>query len=327
MSTDDLIKLNDDDQPISFREESIETETSSQSAMIKKVWKILIVDDEPEIHRITKMVLRDYTYKGYPFLFFSAYSRKEATELLSKEDDIALVLLDVVMESDDAGLLCVKDIRETLNNLDVRIILRTGQPGQAPEQEVIVNYDINDYKLKTDMTSKKLFTAVIASLRTYQYITILNHSRRGLERIITATGSLFEYQSFSLFASGILEQMISILELDESSLFLNFSCLSAFQQKSNKDYRIVAATGKFSGIEDQNLTEAIPEEIKTKLFEVIRKRESRFEHNSYIGYFENKNEEHTLLYLTWQNEISDVDLKLITLFVSNVSIAFEKILN
>jgi len=42
------------------------------------------------------------------------------------------VLLDVIMETDQAGLDLVEFIRDTLKNETVRIILRTGQPGQAP---------------------------------------------------------------------------------------------------------------------------------------------------------------------------------------------------
>lgn len=133
-------------------------------------WKILIVDDEPEIHRVTKLVLTDFSYLDRKIQFISAFSKEEARTLLQDNPDIAVILLDVVMEEDDSGLQLVREIREHEKNNFVRIILRTGQPGQAPEKSVIVNYDINDYKAKAELTSEKLFTTVVASLRSYELL-------------------------------------------------------------------------------------------------------------------------------------------------------------
>ncbi len=325
MAENEMMTFSDDEDGIISFSNDQTVEESSSDQRIKSSWKILIVDDEPEIHRITQMVLRDYKFKDIPFSFYNAYSRKEAIEVLTKEKDIALILLDVVMETDDAGLQCVMDIREKLKNHDVRIILRTGQPGQAPEEKVIVDYDINDYKLKTDLTSSKLFTSVVSSLRTYNHLRILNHSRRGLERIIRGTGNLLEYESFYIFASGILEQLISILQLDENSLYMDFSSLSAYSTDSTDQFKIVAATGEFSEIEGKNLIDVLPERILNDILETVKKRESRFKENSYTGYFKKKDGGHTILYLAWKKELSEDDIQLITLFNSNVTIAFERL--
>jgi CheY-like chemotaxis protein len=114
-------------------------------------WNVLIVDDEESIHAITELVLNNFRFDEHPLHFFNAYSAKEAREILVEQNDIALVLLDVVMESEDAGLELVKYIRNELQNQMVRIVLRTGQPGSAPEEEVITSYDINDYKIKQNL--------------------------------------------------------------------------------------------------------------------------------------------------------------------------------
>ena len=129
-------------------------------------WKILIVDDEAEVHDVTRLVLSGFQFKGRGLCFLDAFTGGEARQLLAQHPDIALILLDVVMEENDTGLALVKYIREELGNRFVRIILRTGQPGQAPEERVIVEYDINDYKEKTELTAQKLVTTVVAALRT-----------------------------------------------------------------------------------------------------------------------------------------------------------------
>ncbi|WP_018249109.1 PP2C family protein-serine/threonine phosphatase [Orenia marismortui] len=146
-------------------------------------WKILIVDDEKEIHRITELVLNDVDFEGKGIEFINAYSAKQAKEIIDSESDIAVILLDVVMENEDSGLNLVKYIRDDLKNNLVQIILRTGHSGQAPERELIKAYDINDYKEKTELTSQKLYTTVMTSLRSYYNLRKLKETVATKERI------------------------------------------------------------------------------------------------------------------------------------------------
>jgi CheY-like chemotaxis protein len=139
---------------------------------------MLVVDDEPGIHEVTRLALRSLNFAGRPLQIISAYSGQEAYALLGERDDVAVILLDVVMESETAGLDLVKAIRRDLGNTDVRIILRTGQPGQAPEETVIIDYDINDYKAKSELTRSHLMTSVISALRGWRDIQELHQYRR-----------------------------------------------------------------------------------------------------------------------------------------------------
>jgi PAS domain S-box-containing protein len=143
-------------------------------------WRILIVDDDKDVHLMTQFALLNVVFMNRPLELLSAYSGGEAFSMLKELDDIALVLLDVVMETSDAGLVLAKQIRDVLNNHLVRVVLRTGQPGQAPEQRVIVDYDINDYKGKAELTKQKLFTTVIASLRSYDNLLTIARSKEAL---------------------------------------------------------------------------------------------------------------------------------------------------
>lgn len=145
-------------------------------------WKICIVDDEEEVHSVTRFALGGYTYLGRGLEYVSAYSGEGAKELLRQHDDIAVILLDVVMEEEDAGFKLVEHIRNEMGNKLVRIILRTGQPGVAPEEEAIFKYDINDYKDKTELTDKKLFAAITTALRSYSDIMTIEYLRQNLEK-------------------------------------------------------------------------------------------------------------------------------------------------
>ncbi len=145
------------------------------------VWRVLIVDDDADMHHVTRLVLSDFRFQDRPLELISAYSGKEAYDILSKPNDIALVLLDVVMETEDAGLVLTRQIREKLKNQLVRIVLRTGQSGKAPETEVVAEYDINDYKDKSELTVQKLRTTVISSLRAYSNLLEMHQNLKKRE--------------------------------------------------------------------------------------------------------------------------------------------------
>ena len=197
----------------------------AKSAPALAPWKVLLVDDEPDIHDITKLTLNRFRLDGRALAFLHAYSGAEAKQILARETDIALVFLDVVMENDDSGLEVARWMRAELNNTFTRIVLRTGQPGQAPEERVIIDYDINDYKEKTELDRTKLFTTTFAALRAYRDIMQVEQARKvqlsyreGLERVIAASAHLFQQRNLKDFANGLLQQVVALLRLEHSML-------------------------------------------------------------------------------------------------------------
>ena len=171
-----------DDDILVFASE--ETDDSAEIINLEEAWKIMIVDDEPTVHQVTQLALKNFIFDGKPLAFLSAYSTQEAKELIASHPHTALILLDVVMDTNDAGLQVIQYIREKLENKRVRIILRTGQPGEAPEESVIINYDINDYKLKVELTRQKLITTTIAALRSYRDFTIIEEQSTQLAQAL-----------------------------------------------------------------------------------------------------------------------------------------------
>ncbi|MGD9638458.1 MAG: response regulator [Alphaproteobacteria bacterium] len=156
-------------------------DTKSKNSDMQKPWNILVVDDEESVHAVTKMVLNDFIFMDRPIKIFNAYSTKAAQKIIQNENDIAIILLDVILETPHAGLDFVKFVRDKVKNDKVRIILRTGQPGEAPENEVIIQYDINDYKYKTELTEPRLIAVIAASLRSYNAFCRLEQNKIALE--------------------------------------------------------------------------------------------------------------------------------------------------
>jgi diguanylate cyclase len=184
-----LSSLLPEDEPLIFLEEDdLGSQAEEKMELLSSAcghWKILIVDDEPDVHLATELALKNFQFQGKSLSFHSAYSSHEGKNMISAEHaDAALILLDVVMETNDAGLQMVQYIREELQNRHVRIILRTGQPGEAPEESVILNYDINDYKLKIELTRQKLMTTTVSALRSYRDIVTIDEQRQQLEETL-----------------------------------------------------------------------------------------------------------------------------------------------
>src|SRR6478736_2730124 len=204
-------------------------------------WKIAVIDDEPAVHDGTRFALSDYRLNGQGLEILSAYSAAEGRELMRRHADVAVVLLDVIMESDTAGLGLVEYIRNDLKNETVRIILRTGQPGQAPERRVIVDYDINDYKAKTELTADKLFTALTAALRSHQQLERMVETRRGLEIIVEAASTLFDFKSMQRLAEGVLTQIGSLLMADCAGILVLRDSGSP-----EKGYSVLAGSGVYA---------------------------------------------------------------------------------
>lgn len=282
----------------------------AESVHIKQGWKVLIVDDEPEVHRITKMTLAQFLFDNKPIEFLHAYTGTEAKAIMANEPDIALILLDVVMETDSAGLDVVRYVRTELHNPQVRIVLRTGQPGQAPEDDVVANFDINDYKDKTELTSQKLRTLIRASLRSYRDICTLEHNRKGLEKVIAASQGIFEKQALKQFAEGTLDQLSALLALEETSLF---------QLKQNA-YEI----------RNTDVEPILNEEDQTHyrnsavIQQALVNKQNVFRDNELVIYC--KNPRHSLIFhIEGTRPLSQMDTYLLNLFTENIIIALENI--
>jgi response regulator RpfG family c-di-GMP phosphodiesterase len=298
--------------------------TPSKSPVNLAPWKVLLVDDEPDIHDVTKLTLRRFELDDRGLEFLDAYSGIEAKEILLKEHDIALVFLDVVMETEHSGLELARWIRQDLKNLFTRIILRTGQPGQAPEERVIVDYDINDYREKTDLDRTKLFTATYAALRAYRDITAVEEGRKiqvahreGLERVLIASTHVFQQRNMHDFAKGLLEQVVTLLNLDHSMLL---RVQGASGVVGSEDYEVLAKVGTF---DDEHL---FSPKLLENLHEVTMNHISHFSDDTYIGYFPSESGKASLLVLQGVDKISELDAKLLEVFSAGISVAFENIL-
>ncbi|MDC7787391.1 DUF3369 domain-containing protein [Rhodoplanes sp. TEM] len=283
-------------------------------------WKIMVIDDEPAVHDGTRFALADYTLNGQGLEILSAYSAEEGRALLPRHPDTAVVLLDVIMESETAGLDLVDFIRNELKNETIRIILRTGQPGQAPERRVIVDYDINDYKAKTELTADKLFTSLTAALRSWQQLQRMVETRRGLEIIVDAASTLYDFKSIQRLAEGVLVQLASLLNVDCDGI------LVVHENGRENPVSVLAAAGCYARHVGQNGVSALDADLRQVVEEAFRRRTHQFTPAWSVLFIRTSSEREVVVVLHVTRPLSDTDRTLVEIFTSKLSIAFDNVI-
>ena len=304
---DDLLEIIEDDEP----EENLKPEL---------FWKILIVDDDEEVHRATLFALKKVELLGRKLKMLHAYSAAEARKVLSAEEDIAVILLDVVMEHNEAGLELVGVIRDELQLDEVRIILRTGQPGYAPETEVITEYDINDYRSKSELTQTRLITSLVSALRSYQQIKTISNSRKGLTQIIEATNDLLTRDGLHHFASGIITQLSSFFSMSLDGLI----AVRRQENETTDTIKIIAAGDRYQNMINLELSELHDDHIEAMILQSLRTGINLLEKHEAVLYFAGK-EQTIAAYVTADQEIPRPEQELLHLFCHNIGMCSDNL--
>lgn len=298
----------------------------ASSTAHQRAWKILIVDDEQSVHEVTHLTLDQFSFEGHPLEFVSAYSGAEAKAAIAAHPDTALILLDVVMETDDAGLEVARYIRKELGNHQVRIVLRTGQPGQAPEEQVVRDYDINDYREKTELTRRKFFTTVYSALRGYRDIVTIEHNRIGLEKVIASSSSIFKMRSLDQFISGLMTQVLSVLKLDDNANTEEASAFMVAQEsKTPENPTVLTGSGKFSGVRMQPLSEVGDDVAQQRILDTLGKQTSQYYDDACAFMFKNQCGRQGLIYVSEACSLDDAQKRLLDMFCSNICIAYSNV--
>ena len=290
-------------------------------AELGPAWKIAIIDDDAAVHEGTRFALYDYNLNGQGLEILSAHSAAEGRELLRSHPDVAVVLLDVVMETDSAGLELVDFIRTELKNESVRIILRTGQPGQAPERQVIVDYDINDYKAKTELTADKLFTALTAALRGYLQLQRMVETRRGLEMIIEGASTLYDFKSMQLLAEGVLTQIASLLNVECGGILV-LRDAGGTQEK----FSVLAGSGCYRRFSGAASAGALDDILQHAVLSAFERRSHQFLPKLSVLYIRTASRREVVVVLETARQMSSTDRALVEVFCSRLSVAFDNVI-
>jgi len=305
-----------------FKEESEQDEVSKPNKVNKKTWRILVVDDDDAIHQITRLVLVGANIEHRPLDIVSAYSSAEAKEILTHDDSFCMAFVDVVMETDHAGLELVEWIRKEKKNQAIRLILRTGQAGNAPEAKVIKEFDINDYKEKTDFTAGKMTTTVYASIRAYRDIMTIQRSLDAFKQLIKSTHDLLKINQFRLFGSAALNHLLTLMDVDSSALYIARTQQDFDEEKTNL---IIACTGKYVSESDSLDNSDINEDVKKLIQQAFNEKSHVSGGEYFVGYYETSPNASSVLYIEFEDDAEQFRSSLAELFATNVALILESL--
>jgi diguanylate cyclase (GGDEF)-like protein len=286
-------------------------------------WKLLVVDDDLEVHNVTRFVLQEQKILGRALNLIYSDSAAHAKEQLYRHPDVAVALIDVVMETDRSGLDLVGYIRDDLKMNECRLILRTGQPGYAPELTVIQDYDINDYRTKSELTHTRLITAVSTAIRSYEQLHALAEHRRGLELIIRAASDLLEQHAIADLAEGVLTQLAALLNLSPNGIVVTHRGSPIFDDQK-KTY-IVGASGIHAQYIAQPLETLTDSRIVRAIETCIQQKAHIFDHNHTVLYLQTTRGQDAAIFLDTGEALADIDRQLLDIFVTNMAACFRNV--
>lgn len=311
------------DDELLFGPEDGAVTTAVPSRLSGLPWPVLVVDDDPQVHAMTAVLLRDFDFDGRPFEVVSALSAEEAKAVLAQRPDLPVALLDVVMETEDAGLKLVRHIREELGNRRMRIILRTGQPGQAPERDVIVGYDINDYKAKSELTAQRLFTALVSALRAWRDIVTIERNRQGLERILSASAQLFEIRQMRSFIERLAEQIAHVV--DHGSAPAVLACRPAARADGGLIVELVAGLGPFARSIGMPVGDVLPAPAAAEVADALATQRNLYHGDRCVLVFRTREHGLTVFRLERAEPYTADEQRLLELFCNRVAIGFDNV--
>lgn len=282
-------------------------------------WRVMVVDDDPDVHEATRLALKGQVILGRRLELLHAGSAAEAAALLLRVPDVAVLLLDVVMETPDAGLALVRQLRDDTAWRHLRIVLRTGQPGQAPELATMAAYDINDYEAKSELTRIRLQTVLTTNIRAHAQVRALEATRLGLQLIVQGSASLSRMRGLARYAQGVVTQICAVLGMEPEGLV----CAQAEAGRVD-EARIVAAAGAHGPLVGQPLRAVEAAPLRDRLAQCLREGRNLLDDGICL-YFRQADGRAVAALVGGRQPLSVTEMQLLRIFCANIAVGFENL--
>lgn len=276
-------------------------------------WRVLLVDDDENMHVSLAIALENATILGRSLELLHAYSTEHAQDIIRNETGIAVAYLAAVMESKDACFDLVRYIREKLGLLDVRIILLTGQSGCQLTRAIIQDYDINDYRTKSELTSINLYVMLTAAIGYYAQLCAINANRQGLEMLVSNNADLMVLQDVGEFASLVLLQTTTLFKSRADGLV----CTS--YTETNRKFRIEAAAGRFAKYQSLLLADLDQQEIVTQVVRAIETKSHACQADGATLFIGARLGAEMVIYLANPAPFNEIQRQLLTVLCANIA--------
>ena len=289
------------------------------------VWRVLAVDDDPKFQRSLAFALANMELMGRSIELVQAYSMAEAAALLGQDPHFAVVLVDVVMETEDAGLRLIKAVREILGVSETRFILLTGQPGMAPAESVMQDYDLSDYVLKSDLATRGIRNILTAAVRNYHQLKTISAARRGLQLIVESSNRLLGIRNLSQIASATLSEIATLINVpDEGLVCVNRAAAVGLAEGTEEPEPItITASGRFRPYINRALRELPDSEVQTILYQALLEKAFVGAPEGQVLFFSKSAAiSEFAIYVATGRQLTETEMELLHVFAANVSRGF-----
>ncbi|MDC0611761.1 DUF3369 domain-containing protein [Vibrio sp.] len=285
-------------------------------------WKVALIDDEDDVISVSELVLKRVLVDSRPLEFLKAHSAEEAKQLFEQHTDIALALVDVVMEDDHAGLDLVKWIREKNKNTTTRLVLRTGQPGEAPEEDVIREYDINDYKNKTELNSTRLKTTIYSAIRSYRDIIEVEQGHRGLEDVVSATTRVLQASTSESYCVQVLREIKDLIGQQDVSFYLQYQLVNAL---GNQERILLCYDGVNYQIDVDLEHDIFPNNVRMQVNKALHDEKNTTSEDTFCNFTRLADTRESAVLVTFLSPLSQLTARLLNVMLTKISIIFENL--
>lgn len=295
----------------------------ARSGASRPPWKVLSVEDDPGYQASLKHACAALQVDERHIELMTARSALEAARIIPEHPDISVILLDVVMEEDDAGLKLVSTIRELIGNQLVRIVLLTGQPGMAPRTDIMRHYDIDDYWCKSDLTHEHLLSVMNGNIRTWDRTRQLERARQGLQIIVDASQSLSQQRDLQQYTQSVLSHLGSLLDVEAGGIVCALQPVNADLDESD----VMAASGNFVGLQNHSLQHIADREMLDTIEQAIDNRRHVFMPGYTVLNFVDTEQDNSryLVVVRTKQGLEQAEINLLEVFCENISTGFRNI--
>ena len=288
-------------------------------------WKVLIIDDDNFIHRIIKEMNKNLEFDGEKINFISAYNYNESIDILTKNEDIALVLLDVFLEEQYTGLMIAKYIREDLKNNDIRIVLMTGKGYMSLQEQIILDYDINGYENKSDLFSKKMNTVILSSLRSFRDINLIKTNKKSMEKVVSSITKLYEKDALNDFLVSSLCHLSSVINQCNGRGNCVINSFAAIREPNSNIFRIVGGNGKYKNFINEKIRNTVTESDLIKINKIFNGGEHELFDNCYVARYKSTTGKEAIIYIENNSLVHYVDIEILDVFYKSISATFDNL--
>ncbi|MBJ7556021.1 EAL domain-containing protein [Marinomonas spartinae] len=288
-------------------------------------YKVLSVEDDLDYQAALLTPMSSLKFNGKGVQILTANSAVSAATLLAQHSDISVILLDVVMETDTAGLCLVNTIRQELGNHLVRVVLLTGQPGMAPVKDIMNEYDIDDCWSKSELTHDHLQTIILSNLRTWHHLNTLREARQGLQFLVESTQRLAKRQDMIPYIQSVQKEITQLFPCHKGCVV----CASNVKNRLHLDQALViAACGEFESFLHQPLNRISQNEaLLAGMKQAFETRSHVFLEDKCVLYFANEElgDDEYIIIVTLSRRLAGNETTLLKVMSENISVGFRNV--